>query len=237
MNRARIPHPPRTRDPAPVLPHQSRRIPTKITERVRDPGQRRQCSRRELDQSVARCKTLARRSRAVPPDGPGWRPGGVVHVGAEREPVAGAGQANPSAGGLADHAVLQHVRQAGIIRLCRRASLSVKAPRALRALWTPPWVEPPTFRSSGECPGPHESTTACLSRLDDLFRQLGVQSRLHASTTVVSTALAAGLCIRRPDLPLLRREVPVPPTLCPRTNSPDQPKPAAPAAGSPITRT
>src|SRR5262249_16436442 len=32
---------------------------------------------------------------------------------------------------------------------------------------------------------------------------LGVQDRLHVSTTVVSTALAAGISIRRSDLPLM----------------------------------
>ena len=55
-----------------------------------------------------------------------------------------------------------------------------------------------TIRFSGECPGPHESTTVRLIRPDDLLGHLGVQDRPHVSTTVVSTALAAGLCIRRP---------------------------------------
>jgi hypothetical protein len=53
-------------------------------------------------------------------------------------------------------------------------------------------VEPPTFCFSGECPGPPESTTAHVSRLDDLLRPLGIQARPHASITVVSTALATG---------------------------------------------
>ena len=59
-------------------------------------------------------------------------------------------------------------------------------------------VELPTFRFSGERPGPHESTTVRLIRLDDLLGHLGVQNRPCASTTVVSTALAVDLCIRRP---------------------------------------
>ena len=62
-------------------------------------------------------------------------------------------------------------------------------------------------RFSGECPGPHESTEDHLSRLDDPLGHLGVQDRPHVSTTVVSTALATGLSIRRPDLPLSRRGV------------------------------
>ena len=59
-------------------------------------------------------------------------------------------------------------------------------------------VELPTFRFSGECPGPHESIVVRLIRPDDLAGYLGVQDRPHVSTTVVSTALAAGLCTLRP---------------------------------------
>jgi hypothetical protein len=66
---------------------------------------------------------------------------------------------------------------------------------------------PAGVRFSGECPGPRESTADYLSRPDDLLRHLGVQDRLHVSTTVVSTALAAGISIRRSDLPLPRRGV------------------------------
>ena len=55
-----------------------------------------------------------------------------------------------------------------------------------------------SFRFSGERPGPHESTTVRLIRPDDLLGHLGVQDRPYVSATVVSTALAAGLCIGRP---------------------------------------
>jgi hypothetical protein len=65
----------------------------------------------------------------------------------------------------------------------------------------------PTFRFSGECPGPRESTTVRLIRPDDLLRHLGVQDRPHVSTTAVSEALAAGISIRRPDLPPPERGV------------------------------
>ena len=69
-------------------------------------------------------------------------------------------------------------------------------------------VELPTFRFSGECPGPHESTAVCLIRPDDLIGHFGVQDRPHVSTAVVSTALAAGpLYPVTPDLPLLGRGV------------------------------
>jgi hypothetical protein len=64
-----------------------------------------------------------------------------------------------------------------------------------------------TFCSSGECPGPRGSTADHLSRLDDVFGHFGVQDRPHVSTTVVSTALATGLCIWPPDPPLARRGV------------------------------
>jgi len=63
------------------------------------------------------------------------------------------------------------------------------------------------FRFSGECPGPRESTTVRLIRPDDPLGHLGVQDRPHVSTTVVSTTLAAGLCIRRSDLPPPKRGV------------------------------
>ena len=53
-----------------------------------------------------------------------------------------------------------------------------------------------TFRFSGERPRPHESTRVHLIRPDDLLGHPGVQDRPHVSTTVVSTALAADLCIR-----------------------------------------
>jgi hypothetical protein len=66
-------------------------------------------------------------------------------------------------------------------------------------------VELPTFRFSGECPGPHEFTTVRLIRPDDLLGHLGVHERPHVSTTVVSIALATGLYLA-PDLPLPRRE-------------------------------
>ena len=59
-------------------------------------------------------------------------------------------------------------------------------------------AEQSAFRFSGERPSPHESTTVRLIRPDDLLGHLGVQDRPHVSTAVVSTALAAGLCIRRP---------------------------------------
>ena len=48
---------------------------------------------------------------------------------------------------------------------------------------------------SGERPGPRASTIVRLIRPDDLLGHLGGQDRLHVSTAVVSTALAAGLCI------------------------------------------
>lgn len=54
------------------------------------------------------------------------------------------------------------------------------------------------IRFSGECPGPRESTAVRLISLNDLLGHLGVQDRPHVSTTVVSTALAAGLYIRWP---------------------------------------
>ena len=53
-------------------------------------------------------------------------------------------------------------------------------------------------RFSGERPGPRESTAVRLIRPDDLLGHLGVQDRPHLSTAVVSTALAAGRCIRDP---------------------------------------
>jgi hypothetical protein len=46
--------------------------------------------------------------------------------------------------------------------------------------------------------GPTRVTAVRLIRPDDLLRRLGVQDRPHESTTVVSTALATGLCTRRP---------------------------------------
>ena len=75
-------------------------------------------------------------------------------------------------------------------------------------------------RFSGECPGPHESTAGRLSRPDDSSGHLGVQDRPHVSTTVVSTALAAGLCIRDPDLPLPWRGVKARAIIHPRRNLP-----------------
>jgi hypothetical protein len=54
----------------------------------------------------------------------------------------------------------------------------------------------PTFRFSGERPRPCESTAVRLIRPDVLLGHLGVQDRPQVSTAVVSTALAAGLCIR-----------------------------------------
>jgi hypothetical protein len=53
-----------------------------------------------------------------------------------------------------------------------------------------------TVRFSGERPSPHESTTVRLIRPDDVLGHLGFQDRPQVSTTVVSTALAADLCIR-----------------------------------------
>jgi hypothetical protein len=55
-----------------------------------------------------------------------------------------------------------------------------------------------SVRFSGECPRPRESTAVRLIRPDDLLGHLGVQGRPHVSTTVVSTVLAAGPCIRDP---------------------------------------
>ena len=46
--------------------------------------------------------------------------GGVIHVGAEREPVVGAGQAGPGAGGLVGLAVFQDVGQ--VIGVSRSAA-------------------------------------------------------------------------------------------------------------------
>jgi hypothetical protein len=57
-------------------------------------------------------------------------------------------------------------------------------------------IELSTFRFSGECPGPRESTAGHLSRPGDLFRHLGVQDRPYVSTTVVSRALATGIPAR-----------------------------------------
>jgi hypothetical protein len=70
-------------------------------------------------------------------------------------------------------------------------------------------AEQSAFRFSGERPGPRESTTVRLSRPDGMIGQLGVQDRLHVSTTVVSTALATGISVRRSDPPLPRRGVAV----------------------------
>ena len=50
---------------------------------------------------------------------------------------------------------------------------------------------------SGERPGPRESTAVRLISPDDLLGPLGVQGRPQVSTAVVSTALAAGVCVRR----------------------------------------
>ena len=63
------------------------------------------------------------------------------------------------------------------------------------------------FRFSGELPGPCESTAGHLIRPDDLLGHLGVRERPHASTTVVSTALATGPYVQRLDLPLSKRGV------------------------------
>jgi hypothetical protein len=65
----------------------------------------------------------------------------------------------------------------------------------------------PGLPLSGECPGPRKSTAGRLSRPDNLLGHLSVQERPHASTTAVSTALATGLYIQWPDLPLPRRGV------------------------------
>jgi hypothetical protein len=75
------------------------------------------------------------------------------------------------------------------------------------------------FRFSGECPGPRESTTVHLIRPDDPLGQLGIQGRPHVSTTVVSTALAAGLYVQPLDLPLLRRGVESRPSMPPEDGS------------------
>src|SRR5262245_33110534 len=56
---------------------------------------------------------------------------------------------------------------------------------------------PRAVRFSGERPRPCESTAVRLIRPDDLFGYLGVHDRPQVSTAVFSTALAAGLCIRR----------------------------------------
>ena len=79
-----------------------------------------------------------------------------------------------------------------------------------KLLYGPPgeWARRMSFRLSGECPGPHESTAVRLIRPDDLLGHLGVQDRPYVSTTVVSTALAAGsLYPVTADLPLPRRGV------------------------------
>ena len=47
-------------------------------------------------------------------------------------------------------------------------------------------------RAQENAQGPRQSTAVCLNRPDALLRHLGVQDRPHVSTTVVSTALAAG---------------------------------------------
>ena len=57
--------------------------------------------------------------------------------------------------------------------------------------------EPLTCRLQGGFASPRGSTTGHLNRPDDLRGHLGVQDRLHAYTTVVSAALAAGPSIRR----------------------------------------
>ena len=57
-------------------------------------------------------------------------------------------------------------------------------------------VELPTFRFPGERPRPYRSTGVRLISPDDLLGHLDVQDRPHASTAVVSNALAVGLRIR-----------------------------------------
>ena len=54
-----------------------------------------------------------------------------------------------------------------------------------------------------------------LSSPDDMLGHPGVQDRPHASTTAVSTALAARLCIRDPDLTLPERGVTIVANICP----------------------
>jgi hypothetical protein len=56
-------------------------------------------------------------------------------------------------------------------------------------------IELSTFRFSEGFPGPRESTTVRLSRPEDVSGHLGVHSRPHLSTAVVSTALAVGLFV------------------------------------------
>ena len=66
-----------------------------------------------------------------------------------------------------------------------------------------------TIRFSGGCAGPRESITVRLTGPYGSLPLLDVQGCRRASTAVVSTALATGLSIRRPDLPLPWRGVKV----------------------------
>src|SRR5437660_11898573 len=99
------------------------------------------------------------------------------------------------------HALLHEpVGQRDLVR-CDQAGTDGLSAKRLDAPWACLDQLSLAFRFSGECPGPRESTADHLSRPDDLLGHLGVQDRPHASTTVVSTALATGLFIRRSDLP------------------------------------
>jgi hypothetical protein len=54
-------------------------------------------------------------------------------------------------------------------------------------------IELPTFRFSGGFAGPDGSITGCPSGLYDAAVPLGVHVQCHASTAVVSTALASSI--------------------------------------------
>ena len=75
--------------------------------------------------------------------------------------------------------------------------------------------EPLTCRLQGGFAGPRGSTTGHLNRPDDLRGHLSVQDRLHAYTTVVSAALAAGPSIRRWTFRSRSGESPTSPTRFP----------------------
>ena len=62
-------------------------------------------------------------------------------------------------------------------------------------------VEPPTFRFSGGFSSPRGSTTRRLTRPYDVRAVLGVQDQPHVSTAVVSTVLADGFFVPKPNQP------------------------------------
>ena len=85
-----------------------------------------------------------------------------------------------------------------VVRRPWRPFPQVKGPTKSSRVVVRDRIELSTFRFSGECPGPRESTTVRPIRPDELLGHLGVQDRPHVSTSVVSAVLASGLCIRRP---------------------------------------